>query len=90
MLTCLSLAAVITGGVFKTAQPSEAAKILANSFVVSNIDFCNALLSDSMLSTINKLQRLLNAAVKLMSWKKQLRSRHFTAALIVYFRENHL
>ena len=48
------------------ALPIEAAKTIVNSFGFSRADCCNALSADSTLSTINTLQRILNAMAKVI------------------------
>ena len=44
----------------------DAAKSLVNCFVVSQVDNCNALLAVSPLATLNKIQRVLNPADKVI------------------------
>ena len=46
---------------------TESAVTLAHSFVVSRIDYCNAVLVGAPKATTNKLQRVLNAAVRVVS-----------------------
>ena len=55
----------------RRSSPVDAVKTIVDSFVVSRIDFCNALPSGSPASTINKLQRVSNPAVKLFHGGKK-------------------
>jgi len=46
---------------------SESAAALVHAFVTSRIDYCNVLLAGAPKATTDKLQRLLNAAARLVS-----------------------
>ena len=46
---------------------TESAAKLVHSFVVSRIDYCNAVLAGAPKATTNKLQRVLNAAARVIS-----------------------
>ena len=46
--------------------PRDTVKTLVNSFVISCFDSCNCLLEDTPAITTNKLQRVLNAAAKVI------------------------
>ena len=46
--------------------PRDTVKTLVNSFVISCVDSCNCLLEDTSALTTNKLQRVLNAAAKVI------------------------
>ena len=48
------------------ALPRDAVMTLANSFVTSCVDSCNCLLAGTPVLTTNKLQRVLNAAAKVI------------------------
>ena len=48
------------------ALPRDAVKTLVNSFVTSRVDSCNCLLASTPALTTNKLQRVLNAAAKVI------------------------
>ena len=48
------------------ALPRDAVKTLVNSFVTSRVDSCNCLLAGTPALTTNKLQRVLNAAAKVI------------------------
>jgi len=45
----------------------ESAATLVHAFVTSRIDYCNVLLAGAPKATTEKLQRLLNAAARLVS-----------------------
>jgi len=45
----------------------ESAATLVHSFVASCIDYCNAVLAGVLIATTNKLQRVLNAAARMVS-----------------------
>jgi len=45
----------------------ESADTLVHSFVASRIDYCNAVLAGAPKATTNKLQRVLNAAARMVS-----------------------
>ena len=46
---------------------TESAATLVHSFVASRIDYCNAVLAGAPKATTNKLQRVLNAAARVVS-----------------------
>jgi len=46
---------------------TESAATLVHSFVASLIDYCNAVLAGAPKATTNKLQRVLNAAARVVS-----------------------
>jgi len=46
---------------------TESAATLVNLFVASRIDYCNAVLAGAPKATTNKLQRVLNAAARVVS-----------------------
>ena len=48
------------------ALPRDAVKTLVNSFVTSRVDSCNCLLAGTPALTTKKLQRVLNAAAKVI------------------------
>jgi len=48
------------------ALPSDAAKAVVNSFVVSRTDYCNCLLTGATQYQLNRLQAVLNAAARLL------------------------
>ena len=48
------------------ALPFDTAKSLVNSFVISRIDYCNILLTGLPHYTLDSLQRVMNAAVKML------------------------
>ena len=50
---------------------SESAATLVHAFVTSRIDYCNVLLAGAPKATTDKLQRLLNAAARLLSGTKK-------------------
>jgi len=50
---------------------SESAATLVHDFVTSRIDYCNVLLAGTPKATTDKLQRLLNAAARLVSDTKK-------------------
>jgi len=50
---------------------SESAATLVHAFVTSRIDYCNVLLAGAPKATTDKLQRLLNAAARLVSDSKK-------------------
>ena len=50
---------------------SESAATLVHAFVTSRIDYCNVLLAGMPKATTDKLQRLLNAAARLVSDTKK-------------------
>ena len=49
-----------------TSLGLDAAKTIVNSFIVSRIDYCNALLAGSPKSILNRLQYVLNSAARLL------------------------
>ena len=51
---------------------SESAATLVHAFVTSRIDYCNVLLAGAPKATTDKLQRLLNAAARLLSGTKKI------------------
>ena len=54
------------------APPTETTKTLVNSFVVLRVDLCNCLLTVSPMSTVDKLQRVLIAAMTIYTgWRYQ-------------------
>jgi hypothetical protein len=46
--------------------PFDVARSIVNCFVVSRIDYCNSLLANSPQSALNRLQRVMNAAARLV------------------------
>ena len=48
------------------ALPTEAAKTVVNSFVVSRIDYCNSLLADAPQYQLDRLQAVMNTAARLI------------------------
>ena len=58
---------------------TEAAKTLLNSFVVTRVDLCNCLLAGSSMSAVDKLQRVFNAAMKVMY--EEQKYNHITSLL---------
>ena len=76
----------------RRALPLDEVKTLVNSFVVSRLDCCSALLAGSTLSAINK-QQVLNVPNEDHLRRKQVRSRRSThlrkAALVTHSRENY-
>ena len=48
------------------ALPTEAAKTVVNSFVVSRIDYCNSLLAGAPLYKLDRLQAVMNTAARLI------------------------
>jgi len=58
------LVVVIT---IRRSLDTELAATLVHSFVASRIDYCNAVLAGAPKSTTNKLQRVLNAAARVVS-----------------------
>ena len=46
--------------------PFDTARTVVNSFVISRIDYCNSLLANSSPRALNRLQRVLNAAARLV------------------------
>ena len=50
---------------------SESAATLVHAFVTSRIDYCNVLLAGTPKASTDKLQRLLNAAARLVSDTKK-------------------
>ena len=50
---------------------SESVATLVHAFVTSRIDYCNVLLAGTSKATTDKLQRLLNAAARLVSDTKK-------------------
>ena len=52
--------------------PTSVAKTLITSLILSRLDYCNSLLAGTNKEQINRLQRVQNAAAKLVLCKKQL------------------
>jgi len=50
---------------------TESSATLVHAFVTSRIDYCNVLLAGAPRATTDKLQRLLNAAARLLSGTKK-------------------
>jgi len=50
---------------------TESAATLLHAFVTSRIDYCNALLAGAPKATTDQVQRLLNAAARLLSGTKK-------------------
>ena len=50
---------------------TESAATLVHAFLTSRIDYCNVLLAGAPKATTDKLQRLLNAAARLLSGTKK-------------------
>ena len=48
------------------ALPQETAKSLVNCFVVSRLDYCNSLLAGVPQVTLDRLQRVMNAAARML------------------------
>jgi len=48
------------------ALPQETAKSLVNCFVVSQLDYCNSLLAGVPQVTLDRLQRVVNAAARML------------------------
>ena len=48
------------------ALPSETAKTLVNSFVISRIDYCNSLLDGAPQYLLSRLQRVMNEAARML------------------------
>jgi len=46
--------------------PFDTARTAINSFVISSIDYCNSLLANSSQCALNQLQRVMNAAARLV------------------------
>jgi len=46
--------------------PQETAKSLVNCFVVSRLDYCNSLLAGVPKVTLDRLQRVMNAAARML------------------------
>jgi len=53
----------------------DIARTVVNSFVISSIDYCNSLLANSSQPALNRLQRVMNAAVWLVCHSGLLRDR---------------
>jgi len=49
----------------------ESAAILVHAFVTSRVDYCNLLLAGAPKSVIDKLQRVVNAAARVVSGTKK-------------------
>jgi len=56
-----------TGPTFTWRWLAESAATLVHAFVTSCVDYCNAVLAGASKSTTDKLQRVLNAAVRVVS-----------------------
>ena len=48
------------------ALPFETAKTLVNSFVISRIDYCNSILAGAPQYLLNRLQRVMNEAARML------------------------
>ena len=48
------------------ALPFETAKTLVNSFVISRIDYCNSILAGALQYLLNRLQRVMNEAARML------------------------
>ena len=48
------------------ALPTEVAKAVVNSFVVTRVDYCNALLAGAAVYKLDRLQMVLNTAARLI------------------------
>jgi len=46
--------------------PFDTASTVVNSFIISRTDYCNSLLANSSQCALNRLQRVMNAAVRLL------------------------
>ena len=54
------------GKVLRYALPTEVAKAVVNSFVVTRVDYCNALLAGAGVYKLDRLQMVLNTAARLI------------------------
>ena len=56
---------------FRRSLPTDAARTLVNSLVVSKIDYCNSLLAGAPANLTDKLQSVLNAAARIVCGLKK-------------------
>ena len=56
---------------FRRSLPTDAARTLVNSLVVSKIDYCNCLLAGTPTNLTDKLQSVMNAAARIVCGLKK-------------------